>query len=66
MARWVAYLETPSDPFDAPDRIVALQIATRIYGSRLVRVQSEASAAISEQERAAARKRRRPWEEPPG
>lgn len=59
MARWIPWLATAGPPLEAPDSEQARAIATKLYGTRLVRVQSVASAECDRDEQSTARRHRR-------
>lgn len=58
MTQWIAYYETPSAPIDAPSLPAVTVIAERLYGHRLVRVQSKVSVEIGADEMETARRDR--------
>jgi hypothetical protein len=60
MARWAVFGEVELGRLEANDREGAERAARRIYGDRLVRVQSVVSLEAAAAERRAARD---PWEE---
>lgn len=61
MARWVMFGEIELGRHDANDREGAERLGRRIYGDKLVRVQSVVSLEAAAAERRAAS--RDPWEE---
>lgn len=59
MIRWIPFVVRPGPVIEARDRVAALEQAMARHGADLVRVQSEASYQVSEEELAAAEQRRR-------
>lgn len=57
--KWIPFIEERGQPFEAPDKVTAESVAETLYGDKFVRVQSEVSLRISDEDRASVAHQRR-------